>query len=819
MTAAGFYHCSVKSVGRAKGRSVVAAAAYRSGERLADEISGQTFDYRARGGVVESFILAPDHAPSWAHDRERLWNEAERAEGRANGRLATEIEIALPHELNHEQRKELLRDHFAPIIERYGVAVDIAIHEPGEGRDHRNVHAHVLVTHRVLGEDGFGELSNARTVQKNGRKPETIYGIAANSNDVSDLRKGWEQTLNRAYERAGLDIRADHRSHADRGWAEQATIHLGSAAAEMERRQPGSSERAAINRDIAARNAERQRIAALEAEEQKLGAQIIDLKAERAMRDAYARAPGSYDRLDRTHDQVAREQHHGKYDELKAATPPPEIVRQFDANASRTAEPAAPIYDRDADNAAWEAKITDAAIGKDAGEARQQPADRAGSELRAEAGGPSGEPQNRATPQDTRPLGKTASEILLAWTLSRSAGEFEEALAAKGISLATVSRDEAEQSQRTAAFAKEVGNFAPTLKAGEIVAVNEHGAVHRLTERTTGDAAPDIEARFPGIDRAALLNVADTKEVMRDAARAAYRDEMREAREIDTPLTRIETAIADALTNTMTGVEFAAALDAAGITIVRTTPTDEKALVALRDEAQRAAAEAFTLMDDTDIRDAPRYANLINGDYAVVTRSGDVLRLNPTAFDFEDMEQRLADVQIRLPSVIEARAQIEINRETTAEFWADLREWNAEVRDARIDAREGDRALHETVAAGEHMVEATFGSAGDAIDDGVHAAGRFSQGLAKFVENILGGIFSFFVSEPKLTPLQAELAARANVELAEARAVAVELREQDAARLDIIHQRDRERQREEEHERDTAQRERQRERERERDRY
>lgn len=818
MTAAGFYHCSVKSVGRAKGRSVVAAAAYRSGERLADEISGQTFDYRARGGVVESFILAPAHAPSWAYDRARLWNEAERAEARANGRLATEIEIALPHELTHQQRKELLRDHFAPIIERYGVAVDIAIHEPGQGRDHRNVHAHVLVTHRVLGEEGFSELSNARTVHKNGRKPETIYGIAANSNDVSDLRKGWEQTLNRAYERAGLDIRADHRSHADRGWTEQATIHLGSAAAELERRQPGSSERAAINRDIAARNAERQRIAALEAEEQKLGAQIIDLKAERAMRDAYARAPGSYDRLDHTHDQVAGEQHHGTYDELKAATPPPEVVRQFDANASRTAEPAAPVYDRDADNAAWEAKVTDAAIGNDAADARQQPADRAGSDMRAETGEPSGAPQNRVPPHDTRPLGKTASEILLAWTLSRSAGQFEEALAAKGISLAVVSRDEAEQSQRTAAFAKEVGNFAPTLKAGEIVAVNQHGDVHRLTERTTGDTAPDIEARFPGIDRAALLNVADTKEVMRDAARAAYRDEARHEREINTPLTGIETAIADALATTKTGVELAAALDAAGLTIAQATPADEKALAALRDEAELAATVAFT--EDTGLdRDVRRYANLINGDYAVVTRSGDVFRLNPTAFDFEDIEQRLADVQTRLPSVTEARAQNEITRETTADFWADLRAWNAEVQAARIDARDGDRALHETVAAGEHAVEATFGTAGDAIDDGLHTAGRFSQGLAKFVENVLSGIFEFLFPEPKLTPLQAELAARASAELAEARAIDAELRTHDAAQLDTIFQQDRQRQREEDLERETAQRERQRERERERDRY
>jgi hypothetical protein len=552
----------------------------------------------------------------------------------------------------------------------------------------------------------------------------------------------------------------------------------------------------------------------LEAEASELSAQIIDVKAELAMQAAYAGERGRYDRLRETREDVAREQSPRRYDELRAAEPPPEVVRAFEANASRTAEPAAPDYDRDADNAAWEAKLADAAIA--AQEARQQPDASAGRETRAGAGEPSSAPEGWPEPEDMRPLGKTAGEIRTAWALSGSAGQFEEALAAKGISLAVVSRDEAEQSQRTAAFAKEVGNFAPTLKPGEIVAVNEHGDVHRLTERTTGDTAPDIEARFPGIDRAALLNVADTKEVMQDAARAAYRDEARHERAINTPLTGIETAIADALANTKTGVEFAAALDAEGITIAQTTPADEKALGVLRDQAELAATVAFTENTSLD-RDVRRYANLINGDYAVVTRSGDVFRLNPTAFDFEDIEQRLADVQTRLPSVTEARAQNEITRETTAEFWADLREWNAEMQAARIDAREGDRALHETVAAGEHAVEATFGTAGDAIDDGLHTAGRFSQGLAKFVENVLSGIFEFLFPEPKLTPLQAELAARANAELAEARAIAAELRAQDAAQLDIIFQHDRQRQREE-LERETGYRERPGDRERERER-
>jgi hypothetical protein len=286
-TASGFYHCSVKNVGRAKGRSVVAAAAYRSGERLFDEVTGQTFDYRARGGVTDAFILTPANAPAWVHDRARLWNEAERAEARANGRLATELELALPHELDPARRKQLLKDFLEPFVTRHGLVADVAIHEPGEGRDHRNVHAHVLITHRSLDADGFGDIANARVMsrKRDGKEvEERVAGIAATPNDIKAIRKSWEQEINRAYERAGLDVRADHRSHAERGIEQEPTKHLGPTAAEMERRGV-DSERGAANREITQRNAERQAVAALEAEERKLTAQIIDLQAERAKRE------------------------------------------------------------------------------------------------------------------------------------------------------------------------------------------------------------------------------------------------------------------------------------------------------------------------------------------------------------------------------------------------------------------------------------------------------------------------------------------------------------------------------------------------------
>ena len=206
----------------------------------------------------------------------------------------------------------------------------------------------------------------------------------------------------------------------------------------------------------------------------------------------------------------------------------------------------------------------------------------------------------------------------------------------------------------------------------------------------------------------------------------------------------------------MTGVEFAAALDKAGITIARATCRGRKALDALRDEAELAATVAFT--DDTEHR--PGRAALRQdhqGDYAAVTRSGDVFRLNPTAFDFEESEQRLADVQPRLPSVIEARAQNEINREETAEFWADLREWNAEVRStARMPAKATALCTRPSPPANMRSRRRSAPPATPSMTD-LHTASGFGQGLAKAVENVLGGIFSFFVAEPKLTPLQAEL--------------------------------------------------------------
>jgi MobA/MobL family len=283
VTAAGFYHCSVKGIGRATGRSTVAAAAYRAGVRLVDERTGQVADYRARGGVDEQLIVTPANAPSWAHDLGRLLNEAEKAETRINGRVATEIVIALPHELPAMERRALAVAFVSWPVNMHGVAAHVSIHAPDRQGDPRNFHAHILLTHRALGPDGFGEIANTRTEtrKRKGREVlEQLAGIAATPADIRMIRRQWEGAVNRAYEQAGLDVRVDHRSHEDRGLDAVPTIHLGPAATAMERRgEP--SDRGAINREIVQHNAVPGIVAVPETEVTPIAAAPVTEKSER----------------------------------------------------------------------------------------------------------------------------------------------------------------------------------------------------------------------------------------------------------------------------------------------------------------------------------------------------------------------------------------------------------------------------------------------------------------------------------------------------------------------------------------------------------
>ena len=216
------YHLSVKTIGRSEGRSATAAAAYRSGDRIADERTGLSHDYTRRSGVEHTEIFLPDQAPEWAGNREQLWNAAEAAEKRINSTVAREFEVALPAELTREQRRELVREFAGDLVKRHGLAVDVAMHKPGREGDNRNYHAHVLCSTRRLGPEGFTEKSRELDDRKSG--------------EVDHWRKRWAELANKALERTGVEARVDHRSFSALGVEREPTIHQGVHATAMERR-------------------------------------------------------------------------------------------------------------------------------------------------------------------------------------------------------------------------------------------------------------------------------------------------------------------------------------------------------------------------------------------------------------------------------------------------------------------------------------------------------------------------------------------------------------------------------------------------------
>lgn len=189
-------------ISRSQGRSATAAIAYRVAERIEDRRTGLTFDYAARGGVDHTEILAPDHAPDWVRDRSELWNRVEESETRKNSQVAREVRVALPDELTHAQRLELVREFVRSQFVDRGMVADIALHSPGRAGDERNHHAHILLTTREIAAEGSVPGGGFTTKNRDWNKVEVLEG----------WREAWARDSNAALERAGIEDRVDHRT-------------------------------------------------------------------------------------------------------------------------------------------------------------------------------------------------------------------------------------------------------------------------------------------------------------------------------------------------------------------------------------------------------------------------------------------------------------------------------------------------------------------------------------------------------------------------------------------------------------------------------
>lgn len=315
------YHLEAKVVSRGAGRSAAAAAAYLSCSRIYNDYDGIQHDYTRKQGLVWQQVFLPPQAPPEWQDREKLWNAVEAAEKAKDSRLARELVVALPIELNQEQQISLIEEFIQEQFVADGMCADAAIHDT----DGHNPHAHILLTVRPLDEKGQWQYKTEKEylcvrngeergfttaeflkAQKEGWEKQYPYKIgkkkvymAPSAAEVRGLaradkhpkssrygrqnpitlrwnseeqlllwRENWAAAANLALEQAGREERIDHRSHAARGLEENPTIHEGVAARAMERKGI-TSDRCELNRQIKADNT---LLRQLKAELQKLAA-------------------------------------------------------------------------------------------------------------------------------------------------------------------------------------------------------------------------------------------------------------------------------------------------------------------------------------------------------------------------------------------------------------------------------------------------------------------------------------------------------------------------------------------------------------------
>lgn len=242
------YHFAAQIISRGKGRSAIAAAAYRAGARLENQATGHVSDYSRRHGIAHAEIMAPEGADARLNDRAFLWNHVEAIEKRKDAQLAREINMALPHELDDAGRLALVRAYVADQFVARGMVADFAIHKPvpEKGDDPRNHHAHIMLTLRQVDVD-TGLFFRTKTREWNADAMLVHW------------RGAWAVYQNAALARQNVNTRVDHRTlkaqradavragdHAQaRGLDRKPEIHVGPQARAAARRgyKPRSRER------------------------------------------------------------------------------------------------------------------------------------------------------------------------------------------------------------------------------------------------------------------------------------------------------------------------------------------------------------------------------------------------------------------------------------------------------------------------------------------------------------------------------------------------------------------------------------------------
>lgn len=159
----------------------------------------------------------------------RWFNTQEEAE-RKNARMLDKIMVALPLELDEQQRQDVVRRFIEEITQNrvYWVA---AFHD--QGKDSTNPHCHIAIYDRDL------------------ETHKAVCGLS-DQGSTKRLREMWSNILNDTLESIGSLERVDHRSLKAQGIDRAPTVHEGVAVRAMAKRgeRPSSKTIKSKGRDI-----------------------------------------------------------------------------------------------------------------------------------------------------------------------------------------------------------------------------------------------------------------------------------------------------------------------------------------------------------------------------------------------------------------------------------------------------------------------------------------------------------------------------------------------------------------------------------------
>ena len=230
------FHLSMTIAKRNSGkRSLIAMAAYRSGEKLYSELYEKTSLYNHRLVQPDAFIMKPEHVPDEFLNRENLWNKMELAEKSPNAQLCREMNIALPVELDSMDQKELVQEFVKDNFVDQGMIADCAIHRD----DVNNPHVHIMLTMREVDSEG-NILNKSKRIPKLDENGEQLYNekgqrltTSVKTNDwdrksfVKEIRSDWAQKVNQKLQERNIDQQISEKSFKELGKKELPSIHEG----------------------------------------------------------------------------------------------------------------------------------------------------------------------------------------------------------------------------------------------------------------------------------------------------------------------------------------------------------------------------------------------------------------------------------------------------------------------------------------------------------------------------------------------------------------------------------------------------------------